>query len=67
MNGTWELGGPAVFTMNEVAARSLPDARALRATRSAPKALLKLYAGDMIADRSAVLALGLSARDDTLS
>ena len=67
VNGTWELGGSATLTLREAAERSLPGARTVRATRSAPKALLKLFARDMIAERSAVRALGLSARDDTLS
>jgi len=64
VNGTWELGGPETWTMREAAARLVPGARVVRATRSAPRDLLRLYARDMFADRSAVAALRLS-RDET--
>jgi len=52
VRGVWELGGAETLTMREAAARALPDARVVRATRSAPKALLRLYGSDMIADQS---------------
>ncbi len=61
VNGAWELGGPEAMTMRDAAARFMPGARVVRATRSAPAALLKLYAGDMTAERNAVTALGLPA------
>jgi len=43
-------------TMDEAAARALPGAKHVRATRSAPKTLLQLYGSDMIADPSAAVA-----------
>ena len=63
VRGTWELGGPDIVTMDEAAARALPGARRVRATRSAPKALLQLYGSDMVADpTSAVEQFGLALR-----
>jgi NADH dehydrogenase len=56
VRGIWELGGPDVLTVEEAAARALPRARRVRATRSAPKALLQLYGSDMVADPSAAVA-----------
>jgi NADH dehydrogenase len=56
VRGVWELGGPEVITMDEAAARALPGARRVRATRSAPKALLQLYGSDLVADPSAAVA-----------
>jgi NADH dehydrogenase len=56
VRGIWELGGPDVVTMDEAAARALPGARRVRATRAAPKALLQLYGSDMVADPSAAVA-----------
>lgn len=53
VNGTWELGGGEIISMEEAAARALPGARLVRVTRSAPKPLVELYARDMIADNSA--------------
>jgi uncharacterized protein YbjT (DUF2867 family) len=63
VRGLWELGGPDVLTMDEAAARALPGARRVRATRSAPRALLQLYGADMVADPSAAVAqFGLALR-----
>jgi len=60
VKGTWELGGLGLMTMREAAARYVPDARIVRATRLAPRALRDLYRRDLIADRSlAAAALGL--------
>ena len=59
VNGTWELGGPEAITMRDAAARFMPGARVVRATRSAPAALLKLYAGDMIAEVTLAMVGGL--------
>jgi uncharacterized protein YbjT (DUF2867 family) len=56
VRGIWELGGPEVISMDEAAARAMPGARRVRATRSAPKALLQLYGSDMVADPSAAVA-----------
>jgi len=53
-SGTWELGGREAMTMNEAAERLLPGAKLVRATRSAPKALLDVYGRDVVADPSTV-------------
>jgi uncharacterized protein YbjT (DUF2867 family) len=63
VRGIWELGGPEILSVDEAAARALPGARRVRATRSAPKPLLQVYGSDMVADPAAAVAqFGLALR-----
>jgi uncharacterized protein YbjT (DUF2867 family) len=60
VNGTWELGGGEIISMEEAAGRALPGTRFVKA-RGAPKALTDLYGRDMVADPAkAVEQFGLT-------
>jgi len=51
VNGTWELGGPDIMTMREAASRFAPGKQVRAGAFSrAPKPLLEVYGGDMIAE-----------------
>jgi uncharacterized protein YbjT (DUF2867 family) len=64
LRGTWELGGPEVFTLEQLAERSGALTGFARVLSGLPRELVDLYSRDAVADpASAVAQFGLKLRE----